>query len=239
MAKYSNLLFGIRVLASDNESFNLNEKGYNLVTLLRSDISRMPKKAEIEKVKCDGVVRNIEKLYSAMVKYHSSMSATKNERKMALENIVSLEKTICDSLGLTLRETENGEVFLTETITINQYEFFEACFSIRHASKRERTINNNVIDVVTLTTFKKAVLFGLSEACANDGTLYVINGKNAKVLSRIDNEKTKSQKKQKTEPVIEKKEEAISPELSSIMEATGMTIEQIIAMVQAQAQAQA
>lgn len=236
MAKYVNLHSGIRVLATDNNSFNVNNKGYNLVRLLRADVSRMPKKADLEDIKCDGVVRNIENLYSAMVKYHSTVSETKAIRKSSLEKIVFYEKAICDSLGMTLRETEDGEVFLTETITINQYNFFEACFSIRHASKKERTVNNNVIDVVTLTTFKKAVLFGLSEACANDGDLYAINGKNAKVLARIDNVKTTNtgKKSKKAEPV----KQEVPAELKAICEALNMTIEQVVEHLKAQATAQ-
>ena len=233
-ATYSNLLFGIKVLASDNASFNVNEKGYNLVTLLRSDISRLPKKSELESIKCDGVITNIEKLYCEMVRFHSTTNETKAIRKNSLEKIVSLEKIICDSLGLTLRETANG-VILTETITINQYNFFEACFSIRHALKKVRTENNNVIDVVSVSQFKKAVLFGLSEACANDGSLYAINGRNAKTIERI--EKTvveKPSKNKKVKTVSEKKDKTVSSDLQSIMEATGLSLEQLVQAVKAQ-----
>lgn len=239
-ATYSNLMFGIKVLASDNNSFNVNEKGYNLVTLLRSDVSRLPKKAELEKIKCDGVVSNIEKLYCEMVRFHSTTNESKAIRKNSLTKIVNLEKIICDSLGLTLRESENGEVYLTQTITINQYNFFEACFSIRHASKKVRTENNNVLEVVSLSQFKKAVLFGLSEACANNGDLYIINGKNAKIIERIEKHVVKSEKSKKTEqnkkPVSEIKKEELPAEFQSMMEAMGMNIYQIMEIIKKQAE---
>ena len=239
-ATYSNLMFGIKVLASDNNSFNVNEKGYNLVTLLRSDVSRLPKKAELEKIKCDGVVSNIEKLYCEMVRFHSTTNESKAIRKNSLENIVKLEEIICNSLGLTLREDVNGEVYLTQTITINQYNFFEACFSIRHASKKVRTVDNNVIDVVSLSQFKKSVLFGLSEACANSGDLYAINGRNAKVIERIEKPTIKSEKakkaKQDKKPVSEIKKEELPAEFQSMMEAMGMNIYQIMEIIKKQAE---
>lgn len=192
-AKYFNLTFGLKVLAEDSNSFNLNEKGFHLITLLRSNVSKLPKKAEIEEIECESVINNIEKLYCEMVRFNSSIE-NKEERKKALNSIVYLEKCICNSLGLTLREDENGNVYGTETITINQYNFFESCFSIQHASKKVRNTTNNIIDVVSLNTFKKAVLFGLCEACANDGTLYTISGKLGKVIDRIENKKEKSKK---------------------------------------------
>ena len=239
-ATFSNLVFGIKVLASDNNSFNVNEKGYNLVTLLRSDISRLPKKAELEKIKCDGVVSNIEKLYCEMVRFHSTTNETKAIRKNSLENIVKLEEIICNSLGLTLRESENGEVSITQTITINQYNFFETCFSIRHANKKVRTENNNVLDVVSLSQFKKAVLFGLSEACANDGTLYAINGRNAKTIERIEKPVVKSEKTKKDiqskKPVSEIKKEELPADFQSMMEAMGMNIYQVMEVIKKQAE---
>ena len=239
-ATYSNLMFGIKVLASDNNSFNVNEKGYNLVTLLRSDISKLPKKSELEKIKCDGVVTNIEKLYCEMVRFHSTTNETKAIRKDSLTKIKKKKKIICDSLGLTLRESENGEVYLTQTITINQYNFFEACFSIRHASKKVRTVDNNVIDVVSLSQFKKSVLFGLSEACANSGDLYAINGRNAKVIERIEKPAIKSEKakkaKQDKKPVSEVKKEKLPAEFQSMMEAMGLNIYQVMEVIKKQAE---
>lgn len=239
-ATYSNLLFGIKILASDKNSFNVNEKGYNLVTLLRSDVSRLPKKAELEKIKCEGVVSNIEKLYCEMVRFHSTTNESKAIRKNSLEKIVKLEEIICNSLGLTLRENSNGEVSITPTITINQYNFFEACFSIRHASKKVRTVDNNVIDVVSLTQFKKAVLFGLSEACANSGDLYAINGKNAKTIERIEKPVVRSEKankaKQNKKSVSEVKKEELPAEFQSMMEAMGMNIYQIMEVIKKQAE---
>ena len=239
-ATYSNLLFGIKVLASDNNSFNVNEKGYSLVTLLRSDISRLPKKSELEKIKCDGVVTNIEKLYCEMVRFYSTVNETKAIRKDSLEKIVKLEEIICNSLGLTLRETENGEVYLTSTITINQYNFFESCFSIRHANKKVRIENNNVLDVVSLSQFKKAVLFGLSEACANSGDLYAINGRNAKTIARIEKPVVRSEKSKKTKenkkPVSEVKKEELPVEFQSMMEAMGMNIYQVMEVIKKQAE---
>ena len=239
-ATYSNLLFGIKVLASDNNSFNVNEKGYNFVTLLRSNVSRLPKKSELEKIKCDGVVSNIEKLYCEMVRFHSTTNETRAIRKNSLENIVKLEEIICNSLGLTLRENSNGEVYITSTITINQYNFFEACLSIHHATKKVRTENNNVLDVVSLSQFKKAVLFGLSEACANSGDLYAINGRNAKTIARIEKPIIKSEKankaKQNKKPASEIKKEELPTDFQSMMEAMGMNIYQVMEVIKKQAE---
>ena len=192
MSKYANLVCGLTVLASDKDSFNVNDKGYALIQLVRKDVSRLPKKADVESIECSGVMTNIDVLYTNLVKYHASVNPTKAEKKRALENIIKVEETICNSLGLNLREMEDGTVYKTETITINQYEFFESCFAIKHANKKERSTTNNIIDVVSQTQFKKAVVFGLAEACCGDGELYKIDGKKAVVLARIEKNSAKA-----------------------------------------------
>lgn len=171
MAKYSNLTCGIKVLANDENSFNLSLEGMHFIQWISGNVSRLPKKSEIQESGFSGLFKNLDDLYTTMVAYHSG-TMTKKERKSSLKTIVRLEYDVCKKLGMTKREI-NGEVEDTATITINQYEFFEACFSIKHASKKVRSTTNNIIDVVSLTQFKKAVVFGLCEGCKNDGTLYI------------------------------------------------------------------
>ena len=172
MAKYSNLTNGVKVLATDNDSFNLSLEGMHFVQWISSNVSKLPKKSEIQESGFSGLFKNLEDLYNHMVMYHSG-TMTKKERKNSLENIIRLEYDICKRLGMIQREDENGNISNTTTITINQYEFFESCFAIKHASKKVRSTTDNIIDTISLTQFKKAVVFGLCEACKNDGTLYI------------------------------------------------------------------
>ena len=194
-AKYANLVFGLKVLSEDANSFNLNEKGYKFISLIRENISSLPKKKEIEEIGCSGIITNIEKLYIELVKFNSSVS-DKEERKKALQSIIYYEELICGSFGMNLREVD-GEVVKTETITVNQYNFFASCFAIQHASKKERLDSGNVIDVTSINSFKKAVLFGLSEACANDGTIYAISGKKKVTIDRLEKSHNKPEKSKK------------------------------------------
>lgn len=202
-AKYSNLVLGVKVLADDANSFNVNEKGYNFVKMVQELDGKAVTKKDFESVKCGNLNETIEKLYKAMVEYHA-YSGTKAERKAQLEKMIELEYSVLSILGMVLRENGDGvTVSETETITINQYELFEDVFCIKATSKRERANTGNNLTVVSLSQFKKSLCYALLQASMNNGEMYKVTGKLAenldKIEKRYDDEYQKQAKAQRIE----------------------------------------
>lgn len=231
-ATYSNLLCGVRVLAKDDKSFaTVNKKGYDLISLMREKIenneNKLPKNKDFESIKCSGVLTNIEKLWNSLRVYYSTLDTSKKEKKSALQNIVALEQIICHSLGMDARE-EGMMVSFTETITINQYDFFNSCFSYttKKGKKTDTCTISTIVGVgseekvelscTTLTQFKKNVLFGLTKALMNDATMYDITKVHNKTVSNLEKKHKKEEKNTVNENIQSEKVVSVADKFANM-----------------------